>query len=128
MSFEEIFGPGKQAGPAPVSPEARKWRRTFADNVAAVLRVRNIPHIEAEKVAFENTAIEFLNATHPDTDPNRCAHCGGAETPDSVLRPVGAGARHSWLHSDCWEPWRECRKVEAIAMLAEAGITEPPPP
>jgi hypothetical protein len=127
MSFEEIFGPGKQAGPTPGSPEARKWRRAFADNVTAVLRVREISRTEAEIVGFENTVIEFFNATHPDTDPNRCAHCGRPETPNSVLRPIGAGARHVWLHSDCVTLWREQYRAEAIAALAEAGVHAPVP-
>jgi hypothetical protein len=125
----ELFGNPVEKPPAapPVSPEARKWRRTFAANVAAVLRVREISRTEAEKVAFENTLTQFLNATHPDTDPHRCAHCGGAETPDNVLRPIGVSSHHVWLHSDCWEQWRERRRAEAIAALAEAGVAAPVP-
>ena len=39
------------------------------------------------------------------------------------LLPIGVGARHAWLHSDCWTLWRERRRTEANAMLAGMGIT-----
>jgi hypothetical protein len=125
----DLFGKSVDRPPVapPVSPEARKWRRIFADNVAAVLRVREISRTEAEIVGFENTVIEFLNATHPDTDPNRCAHCSRPETPGNVLRPIGVGSKHAWLHPECWSPWREQRRAEAIAALAEAGVAAPVP-
>jgi hypothetical protein len=124
--FELFRKPAEKPPVAPpVSPEARKWRRTFADNVAAVLRVREISRTEAETVGFENTVIEFLDATHLDTDPNCCAHCSRPETPDNVLRPIGVGGRHTWLHGDCVALWREQRRAEAIAALAEAGVAGP---
>jgi hypothetical protein len=60
--------------------------------------------------------------TPPDTDPNRCAWCGRAETPDATLLPIGVGVRHAWLHSGCWESWRERRRAEAIDQLGAMGI------
>jgi hypothetical protein len=119
----ELFGKTveKPLVDLPVSPEARKWRRTFERHLATVMTVRGLRSDAAEKVAFENTVTEFLNATHPDTDPNRCAHCRRAETPGEVLLPIGVGP-HSWLHSSCWAPWRERRKAEAINQLAKIGI------
>jgi hypothetical protein len=109
----------------PVSPEARKWRRTFEHHLATVMTVRGLPRDAAEKVAFENTVIEFLNAAHPDTDPNRCAHCGGAETSDNTLLPIGARNTHAWLHSGCWAPWRVQRRAKAEDDLARLGIMKP---
>jgi hypothetical protein len=128
MSFEEIFGPGKQSKRAPISPTAAKWIKAFADNVAAILRVRNIPRVEAEGVAFANTVIAFLDATHPDTPSGRCAWCGKPETPGAALLPIGWGDRHAWPHGCCWAAWRVRRWTEAIAALAEMGITEPASP
>jgi hypothetical protein len=121
----DLFGKPaeKPVAPAPLSPEARKWRKTFADNVSTILRARNIPHIEAEKVAFENTVTAFLNASHPNTPSDRCAHCGKPETSGAPLQPIGWDARHTWLHSDCWASWRARRRAEAIAELATMGIT-----
>jgi hypothetical protein len=121
MSFEEIFGPGKQA---PVPPTAVKWIKAFEHNVAAILRVRNAPRVEAERVAFANTVTAFLDANRPDTDPTRCAHCGLSECPND-LRPMGGGVRHSWVHSDCWEAWSKHRRARAIEALAAMGIVSP---
>jgi hypothetical protein len=70
----------------------------LSDNLATILRVRNIPRIEAEKVAFTNTVHAFLDANRPNTPCDRCAHCGELETPGATLQPIGWGERHSWLH------------------------------
>jgi hypothetical protein len=109
----------------PVSSEARRWRRVFEDNVAAILRVRSISRAEAAEVAFANTVTAFLNAAHPKTDPNRCAHCARPETPGATLLPIGWGERHTWLHDDCWAAWREARRNAVIAELATVGVTRP---
>ena len=108
-----------------IQPTNCKWLRVFADNVEAVLSVRNIPPLEAERVAFANTVTAFLDAGHPNTDPDRCAHCGGSEAPDATLLPIGWGVRHTWLHSDCWAAWREARRAAAIAELIAAGVVKP---
>ena len=121
MSFEEIFGLEK---PAPISPTAAKWIKVFEDNVAAVLRVRNVPRAEAERVAFANTVAAFLDANRPDTEPTRCTHCGLSERPND-LRPMGGGVRHSWVHNDCWEAWSKHRRARAIEALAAMGIVSP---
>jgi hypothetical protein len=69
---------------------------------------------------FENLVIERLNATHPDTPPDRCAHCGQREEPGAILLPIGWGGRHTWLHNGCWEAWRARRRAEIIAELSAA--------
>ena len=109
---------------APDEPAAgtHRWLRKFEDRTVVVQRVRNLPQAEAERAAYNIVLVEFLNATHPDTDPNRCAHCGRLETVDAPLLPIGVGVHHTWLHSDCWEPWRERRRAQAIATLAQAGV------
>jgi hypothetical protein len=121
MSFDDIFGSGKLA---PISPTAAKWIKVYADNTTAILRVRNIPRAEAEKVAFLNTVTAFLDANRPNTDPTGCAHCGSSERPND-LRPMGGGARHSWVHGDCWETWSGQRRTRAIEALAAMGIVSP---
>ena len=119
----ELFAQTEETPPAeqPISPEAHRWRRVFADNLAAVLRVC-ADSIGARKVAYENTLTAFLDAAHLDTPSDRCAYCGRLETPDAALQPIGWGARHTWLHSDCWVHWRKRRQAEATAVLAEAGV------
>jgi hypothetical protein len=77
------------------------------------------------RATYEATLIERLNSTYPNTDPNRCAHCGRLETKDLTLLPIGWGEKHTWLHSSCWGPWRELRQSEAIDQLAAVGIAKP---
>lgn len=109
-----------------IAAGAGGWCRIFDDHVATVTRARSLPRLEAERVAYEIVLVEFLNRTYPNTASDRCAHCGGSATPDATLLPIGWGARHTWLHSDCWAAWRERRRKAAAEALARLGITEPP--
>jgi hypothetical protein len=104
-----------------IAATAGEWSRIFEGHVATVMRVRRLPRPEAERAAYDIVVVEFLNATHPDTDPNRCAWCGRAETPGGVLLPFGVGP-HAWMHSDCWESWRAQRRAKAEEDLARLGI------
>jgi hypothetical protein len=52
------------------TPEAASWRRFFEGIWS---RVHSLPRPEAERAAFGIVPVEFLNATHPNTDPCRCA-------------------------------------------------------
>ena len=102
--------------------DAHLWRRKFDDRTIVVQRVRNLLEAEAERAAFDMVLVEFLNATHPDTDPNCCAWCGKSETPDTTLLPIGVGVRHTWLHRNCRAPWRIQRRAKAEDDLARLGI------
>ena len=104
------------------TPEAASWRCFFEEKTDLVERVRGVPRPEAEREAFDIVLVEFLNRTHPDTDPNRCAWCGKPETLDAILLPIGVGIRHARLHPDCWAPWRARRRAEAIDQLGAIGI------
>ncbi len=104
-----------------------EWRLLFEDHVATIMRARSLSRPEAERVAFQIVLVEFLNRTYPNTPSGRCAWCGRSETPGAVLLPIGVGARHAWLHSGCWDPWRERRRKAAEEALAIMGIVEPAP-
>jgi hypothetical protein len=108
-----------QAAPVATIPQCQ----AFEAAVARVMRIRGLSRTEAERVAFEIVLVKLLNLTHPNTNPRRCAHCARLETSGETLRPIGCGERHAWLHSNCWEPWRGRRRAEAIAALAEAGVS-----
>jgi hypothetical protein len=44
------------------------------------------------------------------------------ERDDNVLLPFGIDSSgHAWLHSACWNPWRDQREREAVAALARLG-------
>jgi hypothetical protein len=107
------------------TPEAASWRCFFEEKTDLAERVRGLPRLDAERAVFDIILVEFLNRTHPDTDPNRCAHCGKCELPDATLLPIGVGVRHAWLHPGCWAAWREGRRQAAIVTLAGMEITEP---
>jgi hypothetical protein len=89
------------------------------------MQLRSMTRHDAERKAFRHLMVEYLNATHPNTDPNRCAHCGRFETPDQTLLPIGAGERHAWLHQCCRDRWAEAHRKAAVETLRNIGITEP---
>jgi hypothetical protein len=97
-------------------------RQAFEAAIARVMQIRGLPRREAEQAAFDIVLIDLLNASHPNSDSDRCAWCGTPETPGAALLPIGVGERHAWLHSDCQSPWRALRRSMAIAELAEAGV------
>jgi hypothetical protein len=89
------------------------------------VKIRGLPRPDAELAAFDFVLVKFLNATHSDTDPDRCAHCSAPETPDATLLPIGWGERHAWLHSGCLDPWRAQRRLRAEEELARLGVARP---
>ena len=70
--------------------ESDRWRRTLAEKVETITRLRGLARPDAEREAFKHVLIKYLNDTHPNTDPTRCAHCGDPETPDATLQPIGS--------------------------------------
>jgi hypothetical protein len=100
-------------------------REAFDARVRALMRLRERSRLEVERAAVDNLVVERMNATHPNTDPNCCAHCGGPEMSAATLKPIGWGIRHTWLHDDCWAPWREARRVAAVAKMATIRIVMP---
>jgi hypothetical protein len=105
--------------------ESDRWRRVLTEKTDAITTIRGLSRPDAEREAFQHVLMEFLNATHPNTDPIRCAYCGKPETSDATLLPFGWDERHSWLHRDCWEPWRVKRRVNAEDDLARLGVVRP---
>jgi hypothetical protein len=108
-----------------VETESDRRRRVLAEKVETIMQLRGLSRPDAEHEAFKHVLIEYLNATHPDTDPNRCAHCRGPETPDATPLPIGVGERHAWLHQRCRDRWAESRRKAAVEALAAIGIREP---
>jgi hypothetical protein len=104
-----------------------RWRRLLAEQLEVVVKTRGLRCADAEAEAFRHIVIEYLNQTHPSTDPRVCAHCRGPYLPLTPTLPFGVGDRHAWLHQRCHQQWTERRRAEAIAALAAMGVTEPPP-
>jgi hypothetical protein len=102
-----------------------KWRR--AETIETIMHLRGLTRPDAEHEAFTHVLIEYLNETHPDTNPTRCAHYGGPETQDATLLPIGWGDRHAWLHHRCWAPWSECRRRRLSQPWRQSGSRSPLP-
>jgi hypothetical protein len=100
--------------------------RFLAKRVWAFMQTKGIELPEAAREAFRHLVAEYSNATHPSTDPMRCAQCDEPESANNVLLPIGAGIRHVWVHNNCWEAWRAARRARVIEELAAMGIIEPP--
>jgi hypothetical protein len=121
-SLHEMFwSTEKSLSPA----KAVEWRRRLENMVETIVRVRGLPPAEARKEAYRGLVVEYLNATHPNTDPIRCAHCGKPEISDATLLPFGWDERHAWLHRACADPWRARRCEVAVAELAALKIEDP---
>ena len=82
----------------------------FERHVATVMRVRNLPRLEAERAAFDIVLVERLNATHPDTDPNRCAWCG---------RVIGALVEGNSIRST--ERMTDTHRDTVMRLMVEVG-------
>ena len=83
------------------------------------LRAHKSEVLELLRIETERRMIvEWLNAHPVASDPETCCWCGGAERSGDVLLPFGvAPTGHAWLHTNCWKPWHERRKAEALASL-----------
>jgi hypothetical protein len=105
--------------------ESDRWRRILAEKVEIIMTIRGLPQAGAEREAFAHLLTEYLNATHPNTNPTRCVWCGKLEAPDRTLLPIGVGVRHAWLHSICADPWRARHRAVAITELMAMKIEAP---
>ena len=107
--------------------ESDRWRRVLAEKIETVMTIRGLPRPDAGREAFQHFLIEFLNWTHPNTDPTCCTHGGGPETRGDFLLPFGMLAhRYTWLHGNrCWAAWREARRKAPVEALAAVGVAPP---
>jgi len=82
------------------------------------------PEPEARRNAYECCVVRWFDLHPVTSDGTACAACGKPDLPGDALTSFGIdppGA--AWLHSRCWEAWRDGRRAEAAAALAGAGIT-----
>jgi hypothetical protein len=101
-----------------------RWLAYFDERAGVAEFDGGLPRREAEARAFEFCIVEWLNRNPARSLPGRCLGCGGSEHDHDKLLPFGTEPTgHAWLHSRCWPPWHAARKAEAIAALAELGIT-----
>jgi hypothetical protein len=58
-----------------------RWRRLLAEKIDTIVKMRGLSRLDAEADAFRHVVIDYLNETHPKTDPRVCAHCRGPDLP-----------------------------------------------
>jgi hypothetical protein len=99
------------------------WQAFFDERAGITEFDGGLPRDQAEARAFACCVAEWLNRNPVRSPPGRCHGCGEAEHSQDALLPFGTEATgHAWLHSRCWNAWREARKAEAVAALSAFGI------
>lgn len=105
---------------------AQDWKAFLEERAAIAEFDGGVPRQEVEARAFGACVVEWLNRNPVRSAPDRCCWCGRAERSADVLIPFGvAPTGHAWLHSGCWEPWREHRRAQAVDFLQALGIAVP---
>ena len=102
------------------------WVAYFDERAGIAEFDGGMPRDEAEAAAYEACLVEWQNLNPAASSlADRCAQCGGSDTPGDILLPYGV-ATQAWLHSNCWPDWVLKRRAEAEAALEMLGIKRPP--
>jgi hypothetical protein len=105
---------------------AADWRALFDERAGAAQFNNGLARPQAEAHAFACCVAEWLNRHPARSAPGRCLGCGDGDHRHDPLLPYGVESTgHAWLHCDCWPAWYAGRKAEAVAALAERGISAP---
>jgi len=104
---------------------AEDWLSFFDERAGNAESLGGVSRKEAEARAFACCVVEWLNRHPAPSLPGRCAWCGGAEMPGTIVLPFGTEPNHhTWLHAECWPAWRNSREAEAVAALAAMGVRD----
>ena len=138
---EPPCSPAKVARPANAEPAARPteadtpplsgwsaedWQAFFGERAGIAEFNGRLPRQQAEAAAFEHCVAEWRRRNLTASEPGRCCVCGCGDDNGDPLLPHGVESTgHAWLHTRCWQPWRDRRTAEAIAALAAAGVYAP---
>lgn len=101
---------------------AEDWQIFFDERAGRFEFVGRMARPAAEAQAFEACIVEWLNWHPAASSAGRCAWCGRGETPNVVVLPFGTEpGTHAWLHTECWRPWHQARRAEAVKALSRIG-------
>ncbi len=101
---------------------AEDWQAFFDERAGILEFDGGLPRPSAEAQAFEACVIEWLNRNPTPSPAGHCAWCGGRESKSAIVLPFGTDpGTHAWLHGECWRPWQEARRAEALAALNQIG-------
>jgi hypothetical protein len=90
--------------------------------VEGVTGVTTAPATGADTLASEARIVKWLNRNPAPSPAGRCAWCGQFESNSASIVPFGTEpGTHAWLHSECWQPWQEARRAQAVNALSRIG-------
>ena len=102
---------------------AEDWQAFYAERAGILEFDGGLSRTTVEAQAFEACIIEWLNLNPAPSPAGRCAWCNGHETDSAAVVPFGTEpGTHAWLHGECWQPWQETRRTEAVEALGRIGI------
>jgi hypothetical protein len=109
--------------PAGEGWSAEDWQVFFDERAGSFEFDDGMTRPEAEAQAFETCIIEWLNRNPAPSPMGRCAWCGQLESDSASIVPFGTEpGTHAWLHGECWPPWHQARRAEAMKALSRIGI------
>jgi hypothetical protein len=101
---------------------AEDWQAFFDERAGILEFERRLPRPVVEAQAFEACVIEWLNRNPTPSPAGHCAWCGRHESESAVVLPFGTEpGTHAWIHGECWRPWQEIRRAEAVKALSRFG-------
>ncbi|MGA8695816.1 MAG: hypothetical protein WB689_18620 [Xanthobacteraceae bacterium] len=109
--------------PAKDARSVEDWRAFFDERAGIAEFEGRLPRTSAEARAFESCVIKWIERNPAPSPAGRCVRCERIETQDAVVLPYGAGpGTHAWLHAECWRPWHDARRAQAVEALKQMGI------
>ena len=112
----------------PSTWDSEDWQAFFDERAGIAEHDGGLSRADAEIQAFECCVVEMQwRCPPPASPPERCAHCDetlGQPGRDGLSYLRGDGG-HAWLHHGCHGDWAAKLRAEAVAALAEFGLTPP---
>jgi hypothetical protein len=94
------------------------WQAFYEERAGTLEFDAGMPRPAAEAQAFEACVTEWLNRDPASSSAGSCSWCGGRETDSAAVVPFGTEpGSHAWLRSECWRPWQDDRRAEAVKAL-----------
>jgi len=102
---------------------AEEWVAFFDERAGSAEYDGGQTRVHAEVRAFESCINRWMIENPARSEPGHCLWCGGANRDQSMLIPFGISETNAaWLHPDCWKPWRQDRRQQAIERLHALGL------
>jgi hypothetical protein len=114
------------AAPACHGWTTEDWQAFYGERAGILEFDCGLARRKAEVQAFEACIVEWLNQNPAPSQPGRCAWCGEREIKTAVVLPFGSEpGTHAWLHGECWRPWQDARRAQAVKALSRiAGLAD----